>query len=717
MPSSRQESLRRSKANDVALAKQKQLETFAAPEQGLLTTGAGHPIADNHGSLRAGERGPLLVEDFILREKLARFEHERMPERVVGARGCAAHGYFEATRSMADYTSADLLQQPGTRTPVFVRFSQLTGSQGSADTVPDARGFAVKFYTSEGNWDLVGSSIPVAFVQDAMKFPDFVHALKPEPHHGMPQASSAHDTFWDFATLVPESTHALMWLMSGHALPRSYRMMAGFGVHTFRLLNARGDAHWAKFQWKPRLGRHALLRDEAREIAGCDPDFLRRDLWQAIESGCHPEWELALQLVPEAKAQALGIDLLDPTKLVPEEIVPPLIAGRLVLSRNPQDFFAECEQVAFHPAHLVPGIALTNDPLLQGRVASYTGSQIGRLGGPNFGELPINRPVCPMRTLARDGAHRASIGSSRVAYEPNMLDTGAEFRVDGGQRSQATHETVDERKTRSHPPQFDDHFSQATLFWNSQSPMEKEHIVGALQHDLCKVESAAVRQRAIDNLAHVDARLARKVGDMLGLVPDAKAAAGRSGFRERRHKPLLESAPSLSMDAEQANGIATRRVAVLVAPGVEVGALRVIQQALHEESASCCFVGEHLGSVATASGQQLPVDRTFCTAAGVLFDAVILPGGTASVKALAANPAVKRFVADAYKHGKAICAIGEGAHLLRGLALPDGDEPAQVPGVIVSRGEPPVRVQLARDFIAAIAGRRHGPRPHRGIAA
>jgi catalase len=566
MSQSRQESQRRPRG-EAAAAKQRQLEAFAQNGEGALTTSRGVVVPDNHNSLKAGARGPLLAEDFILRDKLAHFEHERIPERVAWARGAGAHGYFELTRSLTEYTCARFLCEAGERTPVFVRFSNMTGSQGSADTVRDLRGFAVKFYTQEGNWDLVGASLPVFFVQDAMKLPDFMHALKPEPHHGMPQASSAHDTFWDFASLVPECTHALMWLMSGRALPRSLRMMDGFGVHTFRVVNAHGTPHFAKFHWKAKLGCHALAADEARRIAGEDPDFLRRDLWEAIAQGCPPEWELAVQLIPQDKADALGFDLLDATKLVPEELVPPMTVGRLVLDRNPENFFAEVEQAAFHPGHLVPGIEFTSDPLLQGRLLSYSGSQIARLGGPNYGELPINRPVCPVHALHRDGSSRVTIPRGAAAYEPNTLANGAELRADGGRQGfQPLADALESPKLRRRSASFDDHFSQASLFWASQGPIEKENITRAFQRELWQVRAPNIRQSVVDNLAHVDARLARRVAHALGIAaPDAKAAAGRAGFRERRQKLPLETAPSMNIERGPSRSIATRRVAVLPA--------------------------------------------------------------------------------------------------------------------------------------------------------
>ena len=452
MAQSKQDAQRKSKATEVALAKQKQLESFSQGPENLLTTNQGVAIPDNHNSLKAGVRGPTLLEDFILREKITHFDHERIPERVVHARGAGAHGYFELTRSMVEYTRADFLQEVGTRTPVFARFSTVAGSRGSSDTVRDVRGFAVKFYTREGNYDLVGNNIPVFFVQDAMKFPDLVHALKPEPHHEMPQAASAHDTFWDFVSLMPETTHMLMWVMSDRAIPRSWRMMEGFGVNTFRLVNAKGDSHFVKFHWKPKLGKHALVWDEAQKIAGKDPDFHRRDLRESIEQGNFPEWELGVQLIPEDKVESLGFDFLDPTKLIPEEMVPVLTVGRLVLNRNPDNFFSETEQVAFHPGHVVPGIDFSNDPLLQGRLFSYTDTQLSRLGGPNFHELPINRGVCPFHNFQRDGMHRMLVNKGQVSYEPNSLASGAEFRVDGGQKGfQSFTEAVEPPKDP--PPQ------------------------------------------------------------------------------------------------------------------------------------------------------------------------------------------------------------------------------------------------------------------------
>ena len=710
MASSRTEGSRKSKAGDPVASRQKQLEASSQGPENLLTTNQGVVLPDNHNSLKAGIRGPSLLEDFILREKITHFDHERIPERVVHARGAAAHGYFELTRPLVEYTKADFLQEVGGRTPVFVRFSTVVGSRGSADTVRDVRGFAVKFYTREGNYDLVGNNIPVFFIQDAMKFPDLVHAIKPEPNNEMPQASSAHDTFWDFISLMPETSHMLMWLMSDRAIPRSYRMMEGFGVHTFRFINARGVSHFVKFHWRPKLGKHGLAWDEAQKIAGKDPDFHRRDLFEAIDRGDFPEWELGLQLIDEERAAKLGFDLLDPTKLVPEEVVPVTTVGRLVLNRNVDSFFSETEQVAFHPGHIVPGIDFTNDPLLQGRLFSYTDTQLSRLGGPNFHELPINRGACPFHNFQRDGMHRMLINKGRVSYEPNTLASGSEFRLDGGEQGfQSFGEALESPKIRRRSPSFDDHYTQATLFWNSQSQAEKDHITAAFQFELSRVETPSIRQRIVDNLAHVDARLARKVAEPLGIAaPDAKSAAGRAGFREPRGKVLVEAAPSLSMETG-GGSIQTRKVAIVMAAGAELGAFKVVQQALLDAGATTRIVAAHLGVVSSSSGQQVPVDHTFQNMPSVMFDAVLVPGGAASAEVLRKNGDAVHFVLEAYKHCKAICLIGESAELLRLAGATPGEGPAPA-GVIIGTNEPTARLQLAQDFIAAIGKHRHWTR-------
>lgn len=705
------------KATDGARAKQ-QLGSFAEIAAPQLTTSQGLQIPDNHNSLRAGIRGPTLLEDFILREKITHFDHERIPERVVNARGSGAHGIFRPSKSMAPYTKAAFLQDPDVETPVFVRFSTATGSTGSADTVRDIRGFAVKFYTSEGNYDLVGNNVPVFFIQDAIKFPDLIHALKPEPHHGMPQASSAHDTFWDFVSLMPESTHMLMWAMSDRAIPRSYRMMEGFGVHAFRFINSRGDSYFVKFHWKPKLGVHALDWDEAQKIGGKDPDFHRRDLWEAIDTGNFPEWDLGVQIVDEGKENELGFDILDPTKLIPESVVPVQIIGRLVLNRNPDNFFSETEQVAFHPGHVVPGIDFSSDPLLQGRLFSYTDTQLSRLGSANFHEVPINRGVCPMHNFQRDGQQRQAIPKGRVSYEPNTLASGTEFRVDGGAQGFLSHpESLETPKIRARSPSFDDHYSQASLFWNSQSAVEKDHIVAAFRFELSRVDTPAIRQRVVDNLAHVDQKLATRVAAPLNInPPDPKAAAGRLGYREHRITNKVDEDVALRMVGRGEASIKTRKVAILVADGIEPATIRRVQQDLTDAGAICKVIGPALGSVSTGSGRQLAVDHTFSTMSSVMFDAVLIPGGAQNAETLTAMGEAVHFVLEAYKHCKAICAVNEGVQLMSTLGFTAGKNPElismPVPGVVIGDARRVAEGLISQQFISAIAQHRHWDRPN-----
>src|SRR5688572_18889405 len=533
----------------------------------VLTTNQGVPVADNQNSLKAGLRGPTLLEDFILREKITHFDHERIPERIVHARGSAAHGYFECYESLARYTRASLFAEAGKRTPVFARFSTVVGERGSTDTARDVRGFAVKFYTDEGNWDLVGNNIPIFFIQDAMKFPDLVHAAKPEPHFGMPQAGTAHDTFWDFASLMPEITAMLMWAMSDRAIPRSYRTMQGFGVHTYRLVNADGESRFVKFHWRPLAGTHSLTWDEAVKISGADPDFHRRDLWEAIEAGAYPEYELRMQIFTEEQAERFSFDVLDPTKIVPEELVPVTPVGRLVLNRNPDNFFAETEQVAFCVAHVVPGIDFSNDPLLAGRIHSYVDTQISRLGGPNFHEIPINAPIAQAHNNQRDGMHRQAIHRGRVSYEPNSLGGGCPFQTgSAGFVSSFVDNTQDRHKVRGKPEHFADHYTQAILFWNSQSPVEKRHIINAFRFELSRVQTPAVRERMVAGLMNVDAELAGAVATGLGMRtlprPLPKAL-------EKKVKPEVTTSKALSLFARPGDGdLRGRRVAILVADGV-----------------------------------------------------------------------------------------------------------------------------------------------------
>ena len=716
MSASRRRTTSSAKNSDVLTDKKTQLSQFAQAAGGALTTNQGVQIPDNHNSLKAGVRGPTLLEDFILREKITHFDHERIPERAVHARGSGAHGYFKPYKSMAQYTSAEFLQDPSVETPVFVRFSTVAGSQGSADTVRDVRGFAVKFYTGVGNYDLVGNNIPVFFIQDAIKFPDLIHAVKPEPHHGMPQAASAHDTFWDFVSLMPESTHMLMWAMSDRALPRSFRMMEGFGVHAFRFISARGDSHFVKFHWKPKLGVHSLVWDEAQKIAGKDADFHRRDLWDAIESGNYPEWELGVQIVNDGQESELGFDILDPTKLIPESLVPVQIIGKMVLNRNPDNFFAETEQVAFHPGHLVPGIDFSNDPLLQGRLFSYTDTQLSRLGGANFHEIPINRGVCPMHNFQRDGIHRQTINQGRVAYEPNTLANGTEYRADGSaQGFQSFAEPLESPKVRDRSPSFDDHFSQATLFWNSQSAIEKDHIVAAFRFELSKVEIPEIRQRMVDNLAHVDLKLALRVATTLGInPPDAKAAAGRLGFRDYRIVNKVDEDAALRMVGRSGGSILTRKIAMMVADGFDYPAVKRLQQDLADAGAICKVVAPHLGTVNTASGKQIPVDHTFTNMPSIMFDAVLIPGGVSSVGVLCSMGDAVHFVLEAYKHCKTICAVNEGALMLASLGFSHGKNPEQpfvpTPGIILADIRKVLDGQVTTDLIAAMAMHRHWDR-------
>jgi catalase len=640
----------------------------------VLTTNQGVPVADNQNSLKAGRRGPALLEDFILREKITHFDHERIPERIVHARGSAAHGYFECYEPLTDITRASLFASKSKRTPVFVRFSTVAGERGSTDTARDVRGFAVKFYTDEGNWDLVGNNIPVFFIQDAMKFPDLVHAVKPEPHHAMPQAASAHDTFWDFVSLMPESTHMLMWVMSDRAIPRSYRMMQGFGVHTFRFVNERGRSTFVKFHWSPRAGTHSLAWDEAVKISGADPDFHRRDLWEAIEAGAYPEYELGVQLFTEEDAERFSFDVLDATKIVPEELVPVRPVGRLVLNRNPDNFFAETEQVAFCAAHIVPGIDFTNDPLLAGRIHSYVDTQISRLGGPNFHEIPVNAPVAQVHNNQRDGMHRQAIQRGRVAYEPNSLGGGCPYQA-GTMGFMSFPEPVEEDKVRAKPEKFAEHYNQATLFWNSQSAVERAHIVRAFRFELTKVQTVAVRRRMVAGLRNVAEELAEGVAAGLGLdeLPEPLPRA-----LQRVPRPEVDSSPTLSLLARPGEpSIATRRIAVLVANGIDAAGVLEAHRRLAEEGAVPRFVGVTLGRVQCSNGDTVEVEISLEAGPAVLYDALVLPDGKEGVDALQVVGHAMEFIKDQYRHCKPILALGASSALLEAAGafptLPGGE--------------------------------------------
>jgi catalase len=666
-----------------------------------LTTNLGVPVADNQNSLKAGLRGPTLMEDFVLREKITHFDHERIPERIVHARGSAAHGFFECLEPMTRFTRASFLAEKGKRTPVFVRFSTVAGERGSTDLARDVRGFAVKFYTDEGNYDLVGNNIPIFFIQDAMKFPDLVHAVKPEPHHAMPQAASAHDTFWDFVSLMPESTHMLLWVMSDRAIPRSYRMMQGFGVHTFRLVDAQGKSSFVKFHWNPVAGTHSVDWDEAVKISGADPDFHRRDLWEAIEAGAFPEWELGLQIFTQEQADEFSFDVLDATKIVPEELVPVKVVGRMVLNRNPDNFFAETEQVAFGAGHVVPGIDFSNDPLLAGRIHSYVDTQISRLGGPNFHEIPINSPVAPLHNNQRDAMHRQAIHRGRVSYEPSSLGGGCPFQQGAVRGFTSFPDPSPEDKVRGKPEKFADHYSQATLFWNSQSPVEQAHIVRAFRFELTKVQTPAVRQRVLAQLANVHPDLVAQVAAGLGMqVPSPLPLAGSP------LPPEVNRSPALSLLARPGDGsVATRRVAILVAPGVDGEAAMAVHRALVDAGAVPRMVAVRLGQVESSTGDDLEADATLETMPSCVFDAAVLLDGEAAAAALAEVGHAVEFVKDQYRHCKPILAIGAGKALLDRAMIPtDGNDPALV---IARTGDGQA---ATRTFLAAVGKHRNWDR-------
>jgi catalase len=674
-----------------------------------LTTNQGVPVSDNQSSLKAGLRGPTLLEDFILREKITHFDHERIPERIVHARGSGAHGFFQAYKPLTKLTRATPFAEEGKITPVFVRFSTVAGERGSADTARDVRGFAVKFYTDQGNWDLVGNNIPVFFIQDAHKFPDLIHAAKPEPNNQIPQAATAHDTFWDFVSLMPESTHMLMWIMSDRAIPRSYRMMQGFGVHTFRLVNEAGDSTFCKFHWKPLLGTHSLVWDEAAKIMGADPDFHRRDLWEAIESGNYPEWELGIQTFTEAEADKFSFDVLDATKLVPEELAPVKAIGRMVLNRNPDNFFAETEQVAFCTAHLIPGIDFTNDPLLQGRIHSYVDTQLTRLGGPNFHEIPINAPLAGVHNNQRDGLHRQAIPRGRVSYEPNSLGGGCPFQAGSAgfvsfpKAIEDNNSPVD--KVRGKPERFAEHYAQARLFLDSQTEVERAHIIGGFRFELSKLTVPAIRERVVSSLRNVSLDLARAVAEGIGIdLPAAMPRASKS-----TPAPEVEISPALSLMALPGDGtIATRRIAILVANGIEGESINAIIEALSAAGAVSRLLGSRLGTVTSEGADPFEVDATLENSPSVLFDALVLPDGVEAVEALARDGRTLEFLKDQYRHCKTILALGASSMLLDKagipMKLPSG---AEDPGLLV---ETSGGSACADAFVAAVGKHRHPSR-------
>ncbi|MFQ6309966.1 catalase [Lysobacter capsici] len=659
-----------------------ELHQQASGKHPPLTTNQGLPLSDNQNSLRAGERGPTLLEDFILREKITHFDHERIPERIVHARGSAAHGYFELTKSLKKYTTARILTEVGERTPLFCRFSTVAGGAGSIDTPRDVRGFAVKFYTQQGNWDLVGNNIPVFFIQDAMKFPDVVHSVKMEPDRGFPQAASAHDTFWDFISLTPEAMHMIMWAMSDRTIPRSLRMIEGFGVHSFRLLDARGDSTFVKFHWRPKLGLQSTLWDEAVKLAGADPDFHRRDLFEAIENGDFPEWELAVQLFTQEQADALPFDHLDPTKLIPEETIPLTVIGRMVLDRWPDNFFAETEQVAFCPSHILPGMDFSNDPLLQGRLFSYLDTQLSRLGSPNFHQLPINAPKCPFANQQRDGHMQMQVPKGRVNYEPSSLDPTSPRETPAGFRSAAV-AGDDGVKSRIRAESFADHYSQARLFYRSQTVPEQAHMASALVFELSKVGTAHVREAIVGHLRHIDADLAKRVADGLGLerLPPAPPAAV---------EPVdLPPSPMLQLIGKMKDTLAGRCVGILIDEGSDAATLKALRKAVEAAGARVKIVAPKLGGAKLSDGKQQPADGQLAGTPSLVFDAVALVLSPAAGKRLASEAAAIDFVRDAFGHLKAI-ALDDGARQVLAAAGIKPDD-----GVVVA-DKPAAFVKLAK---------------------
>lgn len=661
-----------------------------------LTTQQGVPVADDQNALRVGPAGPALLEDFYFREKLLHFDHERIPERVVGARGAGAHGFFETYESLADLTTADFLQRAGEVTPVFVRFSTFIGSAGSADVVRDLRGFAVKLYTQRGNWDLVGSSMPVFFIQDPMKFPDLVHAMKPAPDRGFPQAQSAHDNFWDFVSLMPETMHMVMWLMSDRALPRSYRFMEGFGVHTFRFVGPQGLATFVKFHWKPKLGLQSLLWPEAQRIGGVDPDYHRRDLWEAIEAGDFPEWELGVQLIDEETATRLPFDLLDPTKLVTEELVPVRRIGRLVLNRNVRNFFAETEQAAFGAQNVVPGIDFSSDPLLQGRCGSYFDSQLARLGSVNFPQLPINAPQCPFRSFQQDGSMATVNPAGRVNYEPNSWAPGHVAAEAGTAGFNSYPEELAGRKVRSRPESFADHYNQARQFYLSQTPVEQRHLAAAFVYELGRVESAAIRARVVAHLLNIDDRLAMSVAEGLRLdvLPDpaTRAVAERTDLPE---------SPALRSWGDAPKTFAGRKLGALVTDGADAAFVRELGLEFNEVGATVELVAAAIGGVKADDGSWIEADHTLRSAPAALFDAVALIAGAQVSKDAALSAAVSAFAAEAFAQCKFIAFTADARALLEraldGKALDGGCKQVET-------------AMAARAFAAQCAQLRFWPR-------
>ena len=636
-------------------------QTAASPAQ-TLTTNQGLPVSDNQNSLRSGTRGPTLLEDLIFREKITHFDHERIPERIVHARGSGAHGFFQPYKSLSKLTRAAFLQDPKKKTPVFVRFSTVAGGAGSGDTPRDVRGFAVKFYTEEGNFDLVGNNIPVFFIQDAIKFPDLIHSVKMEPDRGFPQAASAHDTFWDFATLMPESMHMLMWAMSDRTIPRSFRMMEGFGVHTFRLVDANGRSTFVKFHWRPKIGSASVVWDESVKLNGADPDFQRRDLFDAIAAGNFPEFEFSIQAFDEKTAAKFPFDILDATKLIPEEMVPLEPIGRMVLNRNPDNFFAETEQSAFHPGHIVPGIDFSNDPLLQGRLFSYLDTQLIRLGGANFHEIPINRPQCPMRNFQRDGVRRIEVPKGQVAYEPNSLaPDGPREDPARGFTTFPSGEAGDREagnKIRERSETFADHYSQPRLFWRSMSEPEQRHIVSAFTFELSKVSTVAIRRRMLGHLANIDDELCERVEEGLGMEGQADQ------IQPARPAIDMKPSPALSIILKAPKTIEGRTIGVLVTDGTDATLVGSLRAAVEKAGAQLQVVAPKIGGVSAKNGKRIEADHALSGGPSIFFDAVVVAPSADGAAMLGREAAAIDWLRDAFGHLKVIGVVEAAALLL-----------------------------------------------------
>ncbi len=697
------------KSSNTENKKKEQLETYYKDfKDKPMTTRQGLKVNDTNNSLKAGERGPTLLEDFLLREKIHNFDHERIPERIVHARGSAAHGYFELYESIEEFSKAGIFTDTSRKTPVFTRFSTVAGSKGSTDLARDVRGFAVKFYTEEGTWDLVGNNMPVFFIQDAMKFPDLIHSVKPEPNNEIPQAASAHDTFYDFVSLTTETLHNHIWVMSDRGIPRSLRMMEGFGIHTFRLVNKEGRAHFVKFHWKPTLGVHSVTWEEAVKISGADVDFHRRDLWEAIDSGMFPEWELGIQVVPEEDEHKFEFDLLDPTKLIPEEMVPVKIIGKMTLNRNPENFFAETEQVAFLPGNIVPGIDFTNDPLLQGRLFSYRDTQLSRLGSHNFHQIPINQSINKTYNNQRDGHMQMEIPKGNTAYFPNTLSGGCPYlssEKDGG----FTHyeEKIEAHKIRNRSDSFSDHFSQPALFYRSLANWEKEHTRDAYAFELGKCTNDDIKSRMLYLIAQIDKELAKGVAEQIGLSIPSKiekpinqaigADEDPSNHQPKEKDIYLDKSSALSQNSNEFNTVASRQIAFLLADGFDMKAYSKMKVALEEENAVVKIVAPHGGTIKCDEGMEHKVDAAIATTESVLFDAIYIGDGKKSIKKLLETPKYVKFVNESLKYCKAIAADGEGEKLIDKSYAQDYKDSDDA---IFINGKP-------EDFIKAISNHRN----------